>query len=217
MIDGMGCDARSRPSSGTASGQTSRPVSDARRDHPAGLMCITTPRLELIAATTALLEMELESPQRLGAALGVQVPDGWPPGEYDEHAIRWLLDRQAARPEAAGWFAWYALLKAEPGSGAMPHLVAAGGYTGPPDEGGQVEIGYSVVPAFGKRGIATEMVRALVQHASADARVKRVIAHTFPVNIGSIRVLEKNGFTLEGPGTEEGTVRYGRERHVAHP
>ena len=184
-------------------------------DPTSGLMRITTPRLELVAATIALLEMELDSPQRLGAALGVHVPDGWPPGEYDEHAIRWLLDRLSAQPEAAGWFAWYALFTAEPG--AMAHLVAAGGYTGPPDENGVVEIGYSVVPAFGRQGIATEMVTALVQHAFTDARVTHVIAHTYPSNVASIRVLEKNGFVLEGPGKEEGTIRYGRGGHAADP
>ncbi|MBK7258981.1 MAG: GNAT family N-acetyltransferase [Ignavibacteriae bacterium] len=183
---------------------------DPRLDPAYGLMRIASPRLELISATTALLEMELASPQKLGVALGAQVPDGWPPGEYDENAIRWLLDRLKAQPEAAGWFAWYALLKAETGPGAKPHLVAAGGYTGPSDENGQIEIGYSVVPAFGKRGIATEMVAALVQHAFADPRITRVIAHTFPTNVASIRVLEKNGFTLEGPGAEEGTIRYAR-------
>lgn len=185
---------------------------DARLDPASGLMRIASPRLELISATPALLEMELASPQKLGVALHARVPDGWPPGEYDEHAIRWLLDRLKARPEAAGWFAWYALLKAEPGAGAMPHLVAAGGYTGPPDDAGQVEIGYSVVPAFGRRGIATEMVAALVHNAFADARISRVIAHTFPANVASIRVLEKNLFVLEGVGSEEGTIRYGTAR-----
>ena len=229
MNEGMTFDATSGPTSdlpsrlasstapGATSGQTSSPASDARLDPASGLMRITSPRLELIASTTALLEMELVSPQQLGVALGAQVPDGWPPGEYDENAIRWLLDRLKAQPEAAGWFAWYALLKGEPAPGAMPHLVAAGGYTGPPDEENKVEIGYSVVPAFGKRGIATEMVAALVQHAFTDVRTTRVIAHTYPSNVGSIRVLEKNGFMLEGPGSEEGTVRYGRERNVTAP
>jgi [ribosomal protein S5]-alanine N-acetyltransferase len=177
---------------------------------PSRSMRIATPRLELIASTPELLETELASPQHLGVALGAHVPEGWPPGEYDEHAIRWLLDRLSAQPDAAGWFGWYALMTPE--SGTMPDLVAAGGYTGPPDETGTVEIGYSVVPAFGKRGIATEMVAALVDRAFADVRVTRVIAHTFPANTGSIRVLEKNAFVLEGPGKEAGTVRYVRPR-----
>lgn len=178
-------------------------------------MRITTQRLELVAATATLLEMELASPQRLGEALGVRVPEGWPPGEYDEHAIRWLLERLSARPDAAGWFAWYALLKVE--DDPLPHLVAAGGYTGPPDENGIVEIGYSVVPSYGRRGIATEMVAALVEHAFADACITRVIAHTFPANAASIRVLEKSGFAFEGPGQEEGTIRYRRDLPSSSP
>lgn len=171
---------------------------------------ITTARLELVSATTGLLETELASPAQLGVALGAQVAEGWPPGEYDEHAIRWLLERLSGRPEAAGWFAWYALLKPE--SGPLPQLVAAGGYTGPPDDAGEVEIGYSVVRVFEGRGIATEMVGALVHRAFNDAIVSRIIAHTFPANTGSIRVLEKNGFTHEGAGKDAGTIRYGRYR-----
>ena len=171
---------------------------------------LTTPRLTIVPASATLLEMELASPQHLGEALEAHVPEGWPPGEYDEPAIRWFLGRLAAQPDAAHWFAWYVLLNEDPG--ALPHLVAASGYKGPPDPGGEVEIGYSVVPAYGRRGIATEIVGALVAHAFTDPRVTRVIAHTFPLNAGSIRVLEKNGFLLEGPGQEEGTIRYGRGR-----
>ncbi len=178
-----------------------------------GLLRLTTPRLMLVPATAALLEMELASPQHLGAGLGAQVPEGWPPGEYDEPAIRWLLDRLTAQPDAANWFAWYVLMNED--HGGLPRLVAASGYTGPPDPAGEVEIGYSVVPAYGRRGIATETVGALVAHAFTDPRVTRVIAHTFPLNVGSIRVLEKNEFLLEGPGREEGTIRYRRGRDAS--
>jgi [ribosomal protein S5]-alanine N-acetyltransferase len=171
---------------------------------------ISTPRLELIAATLDLLNAELESSDKLSAMLNAHVPAGWPPGEYDEAAMRWFCDQLYAHPEAVGWFSWYALLRSE--VGAQPTLIGSAGFMGPPDDDGVVETGYSILPAFEGRGFATEIVSGLLRHAFDDGRVRDVIAHTTPVNAGSIRVLEKNGFACEGPGAEQGTVRYGRTR-----
>jgi len=95
--------------------------------------------------------------------------------------------------------------------------VGAGGYFGPPDAGGTVEIGYSVVSGFRARGFAGEIVRALVEHAFSTSGVKRVIAHTQPENIGSVKVLERAGFFLVGAGQEPGTVQYAHLRPDVWP
>ena len=44
-------------------------------------------------------------------------------------------------------------------------MVADGGYFGPPNEVGTLEIGYSVSAQWRKQGIATELVGVLVNHA----------------------------------------------------
>jgi [ribosomal protein S5]-alanine N-acetyltransferase len=169
---------------------------------------IATLRLEVVPATVVLLDAELESNDKLASLLNAHVPDGWPPGEYDEPAIKYFRDRLIEHPDTIGWNAWYALLR--PPVGGLQILVGAGGFFGPPDRDGMVEIGYSIVPAYEGRGLATELVRALVHHAFSDARVKRIIAHTTEENIGSVKVLERTGFAIVGPGRDPGAVEYGQ-------
>lgn len=163
-----------------------------------------TPRLTLVAATSAILDAEIEGPEALSALLSAVVPEGWPPGEYDRPAIEFFRARIAEQPEMADWYAWYAISRGS--SLAPPTLVAAGGYFGPPLPDGTVEIGYSVVPAQERRGYATELVGALVQHAFSDSRVSRVIAHTDETNLASIAVLRRNGFLPSSAPFEPGRL-----------
>jgi len=71
-----------------------------------------------------------------------------------------------------------------------------------------VEIGYSVLPSFRVQGYATEAVERLVWWAFSHHHVVEVVAETLPHLRQSIRVMEKNGFTFQGPGSEHGVIRY---------
>ncbi|AQG81256.1 GNAT family N-acetyltransferase [Spirosoma montaniterrae] len=75
-------------------------------------------------------------------------------------------------------------------------IVADAKFKGEPDETGTVEIGYGTYPAFRRQGYMTEMVGGLLNWAGQQPGVRRVIADTNAENIGSQRVLEKNGFRL---------------------
>ena len=44
----------------------------------------------------------------------------------------------------------------------------------------------------------TDAVRTYVTYAFSELRLLRLTAHVFEFNVGSARVLEKNGFKLEG-------------------
>ena len=61
-----------------------------------------------------------------------------------------------------------------------------------------VEIGYWLGEKFWGRGIATEAVVAVTDHAFANHDLCRVYAHVFEWNRASARVLEKAGYELEG-------------------
>ncbi len=173
------------------------------------MFAIRTSRLDLVPGTIALLDAELESNDRLALLLSARIPAGWPPGEYDEGAIRHFRKCLAEHPESSGWYSWYALLR---GSKEEPRtLIAAGGYFGPPNEEGLVEIGYSVVQEFERRGYATELVTALVEHACKAGRVRRIIAHTAKDNTGSARVLERAGFQVSSVDQRSGVVEYALE------
>ncbi len=63
---------------------------------------------------------------------------------------------------------------------------------------GEICIGYGIAPTRQNRGITTAAVTELVQWARSDSRIDRVVAECSPENIGSLRVLERSGFTVTG-------------------
>jgi len=169
---------------------------------------LITARLELVAASIDLLEAELESPSKLSLLLRANVPEGWPPGEYDPPAMKYFLEQLHMHPDACGWYGWYAMTLAT--SENQRTLVGNGGFFGPPDSDGQVELGYSIVPHFEGQGYASEMVSSLVSFAFAHAEVKRIVAHASKENIGSWKVLEKNNFLRTDAGEGSGMLKYVR-------
>lgn len=62
---------------------------------------------------------------------------------------------------------------------------------------GVVVIGYWLGRDYWRRGIATEIVRLLIERAQV-AGIRRLQAGVFAPNVASARVLEKSGFVLEG-------------------
>ena len=74
------------------------------------------------------------------------------------------------------------------------------------DESGQAigEIGYMILTPFWSLGIGTEAVRQICEIAFRELELQQIVGNVFPENVASARVLEKNGFQLEG--TMEGAV-----------
>jgi [ribosomal protein S5]-alanine N-acetyltransferase len=168
----------------------------------------------MIAMNLATIDAELEGREAVGAFLGVAVPVGWPPGEFDRDAMQYFQLRLQDSPvEQTGWFGWYAIRTST--SGKREALVGAVGYFGPP-EAGSVEIGYSMVSEARNQGFASECVRALVDRAFGFPQVRCVIAHTRgDANVASTKVLRGCGFQRIGPGAEAGMVRYQLDRRPA--
>jgi ribosomal-protein-alanine N-acetyltransferase len=59
-------------------------------------------------------------------------------------------------------------------------------------------LGYSIAERWNGQGLATEAVGVAMELAFGELGLHRVQAAVMPRNIGSIRVLEKNGFREEG-------------------
>ncbi len=89
--------------------------------------------------------------------------------------------------------------------------IGDAGTHGPPDERGDVEIGYGLAEPSRGRGLASEFVVALAGAILARDGVRRVVARSVHAgNVASRRALERAGFQL---GREEnGLVWYARER-----
>ena len=71
------------------------------------------------------------------------------------------------------------------------------------DEGGQAigEIGYMILTPFWSQGIGTEAVKQICEIAFRELELQQIVGNVFPENVASARVLEKNGFQLNGTMT----------------
>lgn len=98
-------------------------------------------------------------------------------------------------PAAADWVAKLALV-----DGAV---VGHGGFHGPPDRRGMVEVAYSVDPIYRRRGHARSILAALLERACADPAVHVVRATISPANTASLATIGPFGFTHEGHQWDE--------------
>lgn len=149
---------------------------------------IETARLMIVPADARLLAAELTGEAELALALGAELETGWPPEGNDDDVAAWFYSMVAADPKQAGWWSWYIIEK-----GDEPLVVGGCGFKGPPADG-VVEIGYAVVEPRQCEGLATEAVRALIDHARNAGPARRVEAETLAGNEASIAVLVKLGF-----------------------
>ncbi|HEV8569067.1 MAG TPA: GNAT family N-acetyltransferase [Actinoplanes sp.] len=102
------------------------------------------------------------------------------------------LEQIRADPASTDWIARAAV--AEPEGIVVGH----GGFHGPPDADGTVEVAYSVDPAHRRRGYARAMLAALLARADADPCVHAVRASIRPDNAGSLATIAGFGFTKVG-------------------
>jgi ribosomal-protein-alanine N-acetyltransferase len=124
---------------------------------------------------------------------GLRHGDGWPHDDTLD-ALRMVADH--------GSEAWLIL---EDGV-----VIGDAGTHGPPDEQGDVEIGYGLAAPARGRGLAAEFVPALARTLLARPEVKRVVARAVLAdNVPSRRALERAGFELERE--EDGLVWYALE------
>ncbi|MCK4355731.1 GNAT family N-acetyltransferase [Candidatus Bipolaricaulota bacterium] len=166
---------------------------------------LITPRLTLIPATAALVQAEVGPQDLLSQALGVKVPENWPP-ELLVDVLPFFLEQLKRDTALVGWLSWYCVLRREATEEAL--LIGSGGFKGKPQPDGTIEIGYSILPQYQGRSYATEAVAGLLAWAFSYSEVTRAIAETSSGNRASIRVLAKLGFDYTGQGSEAGTVRF---------
>jgi RimJ/RimL family protein N-acetyltransferase len=156
--------------------------------------------VELVPATPELVDDELSDPALLAERLGAELPADWPPEHHGEQVLE-FTSKALEDPAAAGWWLhWFVWLEGE-----RRVLAGTGGFKGPPDDG-VVEIGYSVVPSWQRRGIATDAIREFIARAR-ERGARAVIAHTLPSLEPSIGVLRKLGFEPAG-SPEPGVIGF---------
>lgn len=114
------------------------------------------------------------------------------PSEFAAQTDIWnfmvtLLD---GRPENATW-TMHALVRAD-------EIVGNAGFKGAPDEHGEIELGYRILTAHRRQGLALAAARLMVARAELEPAVTRVLATISPDNAASIGVITQAGFTPDG-------------------
>lgn len=145
---------------------------------------VRTERLHLVPCTPDIVRVMMETPHELAPLFQATIPEGWPTPDLKE-ASSYFLSRLEEDPLAYVWLIWAILSEAD------RSVVGDIGFKGKPDADGTVEMGYSIIPAFRRRGFAVEAARGLVTWAAGTGEVKTIVAECDSDNIASIRVLEK--------------------------
>ena len=178
-------------------------------------------RLRLVAITPGMLEAEREGRlDELGRLVGARLTAEWPPVDWEPHVFEFILKQYAVHPETAGWHRYVVLsdrlgldmlgLEMDWGLGLSRTVVGAVG--GFPKQWGDVEIGYSTLRHYQRRGYATAAAQTLVEYLLAQEGVRSVSAQTFTRLPESIKVMERCGMSFVGEGDDPGTLRYRRMR-----
>jgi ribosomal-protein-alanine N-acetyltransferase len=156
---------------------------------------IRSQRLRLVSlsptAIRALLEGRHHDAER---ETGVRFPPEWP-GE-DRRVLEIRLEQMTKDQALQEWLLRIAALP----DGTM---VGHAGFHGPPRERGEVEMGYTVLPAFRSQGYATEAARALMAWAQAALGVTAFVASVSPGNAASLRLVQRLGFRQAGVQVDE--------------
>ena len=145
-----------------------------------------------------LLSLDQLDELATGSGLGVETALGatLPPAWIDD--VRWLAARRAQqiriRPADAPWLLRPILLRSAGERTSIGYL----NFHAAPDEGGQVEIGYMLMPAARGQGYAIEAVRAAFDWATRVHGVRRFRASVSPDNERSLNLIAKLGFRQTG-------------------
>jgi ribosomal-protein-alanine N-acetyltransferase len=109
---------------------------------------------------------------------------------FSEDQTRAFLDRAAEHWKSHGFGLW--IFREQPGG----NLVGYGGIKHAEVAGRDViELAYAITSDHWRKGFATEMAMAALQHAFDTMHLDRIIAFTLPHNKASRGVMENCGFT----------------------
>lgn len=171
-------------------------------------MHIATNRLKLLPVDAAACEASFAGTDALSQHLAISLPDVIDLG-YGAEPFRYTYERIKEHPDELIWWMYLFVRQQD------QVLVGIGGYKGPPDEHGIVEIGYQIYEPYRSQGLATEAARGLIQQAFTHAEVNVVQAHTLAEENASVRVLKNCGMTfvqaIDDP--DDGPVWQWRREH----
>ncbi len=145
---------------------------------------MTIPQIKLVPVKTVHKLALKRGKPHLQEVLGVSIPEDWPefPEAFEVRGEDSVLSEL--------WPSYFFVCP------AVGVLVGNGGFGAPPDEAGEVEIGYEIATPFRNKGWATAAAISLIQLAFSRRGVIAVVAHTLAQENASTAVLNKVGMSM---------------------
>jgi len=155
------------------------------------MLVLTSQRLALLALDRELAALQAGSRSAFFNAIAVAHEPLWPPAPFETIALDWARTHLAHDPEGQGWYGW--VLLANGGERSPSRLVGIAALIGRPDDEGDVELAFGLLPEFRGQGYGGETVGALAQWAFKNG-ARRVVAHLDAENFHAAHTLAKIGF-----------------------
>jgi len=166
---------------------------------------LQTARLRLIALDLENFRMSLNDPRKVEENLGLESTNQVLDGPLRE-AVGQMLDGVAEDKENNLWHTLWRIVAKD-----KNRIVGGLDFKGPPDDNGEVQVGYGVQPAHRGKGYMAEALQEAVRWALSHPQVSAVLAETEGTNPASHRVLEKVGFVRRRDAGEMVWWRMGRD------
>lgn len=146
---------------------------------------VKTKRLQVITFEVAMIKALLEGAKELEKMIGYAVPADYPMDVYKQF-FPYKIDRFSKLPEENKWEGL--IIDSETAT-----VIGDIGYKRGPNDKGEIDLGYSILPDYQGRGFATEAAAGMVAWGLKQPGVEKIIATCSPENKASIRVLQKAG------------------------
>jgi RimJ/RimL family protein N-acetyltransferase len=156
---------------------------------------ISTPRLALHDLSLDLMRAIVDRDWPRAAAMA-PFPVDEPSFAGSEYVLQRRIQQLERDPAEQPWLYRAAVLQ-ETG-----RVVGRAGFHAPPDGDGTVEIGYEVLPAFRRRGLAAEMAIGLMRWG-AEHGATACLASIRPDNTPSLALTARLGFARIGEQMDE--------------
>lgn len=145
---------------------------------------IETERLILINYTLEMIQATIKGTENLEKASGYHVSKDWPGIEFFFY-LPYVLENVKKDDRMIKWTR-LVVLKEE------NKIIGEIGGQGTPDETGEIEIGYSIVPDYQNKGYMKEALIGMITWLEKQPVIHRIFARCYDNNEASIRVLKHN-------------------------
>ncbi|WP_163654304.1 GNAT family N-acetyltransferase [Listeria sp. PSOL-1] len=147
---------------------------------------LKTERLLLIEYEYKMIQATIVGIQELEYTSGYQVSANWPGIDFFFY-LPFVLENIQRKPWMTRWTRLIVLQSEN-------KIIGEIGGQGDPDQTGEIELGYSIVPEYQRRGYMQEALQAMLIWLTKQAEIKRIFARCYEQNQASIHVLQKTGF-----------------------